>query len=236
MLTMMAMAYFGCQIFGAPTDSVVAAGTMDLSHAYYPVSTIRVSGGGDALQKAIEKAKDGDVLLVEAGDYTAIDTQGKEIVIQSESGPERTFISCGRISKPWGLSTHAALLMSDRDVMSWIDDEDDELLWPEYMPQGVEWVDWSPLDVKCSTLVGFSFKKGSYGSPTGQFIVNGGKLVNCIFKDMDEEHGVRGCGYLHAAEAINCLFVAKTMDGEMVCDCSIKNWLFVHKCGWTVAA
>ena len=57
--------------------------------------TISVSGGGNALQKAIDTAKAGDILLVEPGTYSAIDTQGKEIEIRSTKGPKQTFLTGG---------------------------------------------------------------------------------------------------------------------------------------------
>lgn len=194
-------------------------------------STINVSGGGSALQKAIDKAKAGDVLLVEPGTYSAIDTQGKEIEIRSTKGPKQTFVSCGKCQKPWGMSFHAALLVPDDCSMAWIEGDDDEPLWPElvqkYHVEGVEWKDWTPTDMRGTTVVGFSFVKGKDNLSGGQFVVNGGRVVNCIFKDFDAEHGVNNVGCLHAAEAIGCLFVGKTVTGEVVCDCRCRNCTLV---------
>jgi hypothetical protein len=57
-----------------------------------PPSTIVVSGGGSALQDAINAASDGDRLLVSAGVYGPIDASGKVLDIVSAAGPANTFI------------------------------------------------------------------------------------------------------------------------------------------------
>ena len=54
--------------------------------------TTNVSGGGSALQSAIDAAADGDTLLVAAGTYSAIDAAGRVLDIVSASGPEATVI------------------------------------------------------------------------------------------------------------------------------------------------
>ena len=194
-------------------------------------STINVSGGGSALQNAIDNAKAGDVLLVGPGTYSAIDTQGKEIEIRSTKGPKQTFLTCGRFEKSWakkwglkGAVWFAALLVSDADTAFWGDDIEDE-----HFGLGVEWRDWTPMDIvkSRSTLVGFTITSGGAKIPsvadTSGFAVNGGRVFNCIFEGMDETSGCKSMGYVHAAEVCNCLLVARDIGSEIVCDCSVRN-------------
>lgn len=54
--------------------------------------TTEVSGGGAALQEAIDAAVDGDTLVVGPGTYSAIDATGRYLEIVSAEGPEKTFI------------------------------------------------------------------------------------------------------------------------------------------------
>lgn len=54
--------------------------------------TTEVSGGGAALQEAIDAAVDGDTLVVEPGTYSAINATGRYLEIVSAEGPEKTFI------------------------------------------------------------------------------------------------------------------------------------------------
>ena len=192
--------------------------------------TIYVSGGGNALQKAIDKAKAGDILFVEPGTYSAIDTQGKEIEIRSTKGPKQTFLTCGKFKKPWAKILKdgvwfAALLVSDEDTDIWWSEDSED----EHFGLGVEWRDWTPMDIvkSRSTLVGFTITSGGAKIPsvadTSGFAVNGGRVFNCIFEGMDETSGCKSMGYVHAAEVCNCLLVARDIGSEIVCDCSVRN-------------
>ena len=176
--------------------------------------TIYVSGGGNALQKAIDKANAGDVLLVEPGTYSAIDTQGKEIEIRSTKGPKQTFLTTGSFSKnfgvKWGIGRNvkfAALLVSDANTEIWSEEYDD------VYPTGVQWSEWDATQFPHSILVGFTIH-GSAINGDECFTVNGGRIVNCILTDAN----------IHAAEAEGCLFVCpKRNDGELVCDSRLVN-------------
>ena len=192
--------------------------------------TIYVSGGGNALQKAIDKAKAGDILFVEPGTYSAIDTQGKEIEIRSTKGPKQTFLTCGKFKKPWAKILKdgvwfAALLVSDEDTDIWWSEDSED----EHFGLGVEWRDWTPMDIvkSRSTLVGFTITSGGAKIPsvadTSGFAVNGGRVFNCIFEGIDETSGCKSMGYVHAAEMCNCLLVARDIGSEIVCDCSVRN-------------
>ena len=192
--------------------------------------TIYVSGGGNALQKAIDKAKAGDILFVEPGTYSAIDTQGKEIEIRSTKGAKQTFLTCGKFKKPWAKILKdgvwfAALLVSDEDTDIWWSEDSED----EHFGLGVEWRDWTPMDIvkSRSTLVGFTITSGGAKIPsvadTSGFAVNGGRVFNCIFEGMDETSGCKSMGYVHAAEVCNCLLVARDIGSEIVCDCSVRN-------------
>ncbi len=67
--------------------------------------TINVSGGGAALQNAIDGANDGDTLLVAAGTYSAIDASGKVLDIVSVAGPATTIIRGTASTRAVTLST-----------------------------------------------------------------------------------------------------------------------------------
>ena len=184
--------------------------------------TISVSGGGNALQKAIDTAKAGDILLVEPGTYSAIDTQGKEIEIRSTKGPKQTFLTGG--SKRLGACEFAcvALLISDE-----IDSNAGE--GPSYKyDTSKEWQTWAPSDLPGTTLVGFTIKPTIVPKPNQEgdvFAVVGGRLKNCIFPDV---YFPSYC-YLNLSTAINCLFVSGTLDEDIVADCCLWNCTVVTK-------
>ena len=81
------IADMGCYEGGVPLADIPTSSTP----ATTP-NTINVSGGGAALQNAINGASDGDILLVAAGTYSAIDASGKILDIRSVSGPAATII------------------------------------------------------------------------------------------------------------------------------------------------
>ena len=69
--------------------------------------TVNVSGGGDALQAAINKAATGDVLLVGPGTYLPIDTGNKFLTIRSTHSAAGTTIDanhaarCAKLGPSW---------------------------------------------------------------------------------------------------------------------------------------
>ncbi|MBO7685568.1 MAG: right-handed parallel beta-helix repeat-containing protein, partial [Kiritimatiellae bacterium] len=67
--------------------------------------TIQVSGGGAALQNAINNASDGDTLVVADGIYSAIDARGKVLTIVSANGPAAAIIRGSSTTRAATLST-----------------------------------------------------------------------------------------------------------------------------------
>ena len=71
-------------------------------------SGIAASSAKATIQSAIDAAVAGDTILVAPGTYGAIDTQGKDIVIRSRDGAEKTIIASDTRRE-----ITAAMLMSD---------------------------------------------------------------------------------------------------------------------------
>jgi len=79
----------------AGTTPTLTLDNIDADHvvtACFERRTTNVSGGGAALQDAIEAAKDGDTLVVAPGTYSAIDATGRVLDIVSADGPAKTII------------------------------------------------------------------------------------------------------------------------------------------------
>ena len=79
----------------AGTSPTLTLDNIDADHvvtACFERRTTNVSGGGAALQDAIDAAKDGDTLVVAPGTYSAIDATGRVLDIVSASGPATTII------------------------------------------------------------------------------------------------------------------------------------------------
>lgn len=143
------------------------------------------NGGQDAasakktIQAAVDVATTGDVVLVAPGEYTAFDTQGKDITIRSTDGADRTKIRGGdRLMGP-GYAT-AANLISDV-VNSQIGDSEDDGGTYRYDVAN-EWRTWSPSDLPGSALEGFtvevnSLPNGAYSLDGNAYaVVGGGRL------------------------------------------------------------
>lgn len=75
-----------------PESRLVAHRGELLVYERAPRAAIRVSGGGDSIQRAIERASHGDRILVEPGEYGPVDFRGKAIALVAVDGPERTTI------------------------------------------------------------------------------------------------------------------------------------------------
>ena len=82
----------GEQVRSGATLELAAVSEDHVLTACFERRTTEVSGGGAALQNAIDAAADGDTLLVAAGTYSAIDASGRVLDIVSASGPEATVI------------------------------------------------------------------------------------------------------------------------------------------------
>ena len=79
----------------AGTTPTLTLDNIDADHvvtACFERRTTNVSGGGAALQDAIDAAKDGDTLVVAPGTYSAIDATGRVLDIVSADGPAKTII------------------------------------------------------------------------------------------------------------------------------------------------
>ncbi|MCL1920588.1 MAG: right-handed parallel beta-helix repeat-containing protein, partial [Kiritimatiellaeota bacterium] len=77
----------------------VALLTLTLFVTATRAATVNISGGGTALQTAIDNAKAGDILLVAPGTYSPISTANKAITIESTGGAEVTIIDGGDVSR-----------------------------------------------------------------------------------------------------------------------------------------
>ena len=82
----------GEQVRSGPTLELDAIDEDHVVTACFERRTTNVSGGGAALQDAIDAAKDGDTLVVAPGTYSAIDATGRVLDIVSSDGPATTII------------------------------------------------------------------------------------------------------------------------------------------------
>ena len=206
----------GASDYRSPSYSYVTTGEdITLVAKFIPIEepVIRVSGGGDALQRAIEKAALGAEILVGPGTYSPIRTKGKNIIIRSMEGAEKTLIDGGRQQR-------CATLVDDS-----VESED------ALEMEGTTLVGF--------TLIG-GYERGVEGvteqtSDGGG--VFGGVLVNCIIKDCesylvyaDEDDGCGGgaCG----AKLYNCLITGCTAStGAGASDCLLYNCTIVDNDG-----
>jgi hypothetical protein len=90
------------------TDMVIDDLSVELSN---DSTTIHVPGDYNTIQRAIDRARDGDVIEVAPGTYGGegnwdIDFRGKSITVRSTSGPKQTIIDC-RSSGHRGFYFHA---------------------------------------------------------------------------------------------------------------------------------
>ena len=175
------------------------------------------------IQAAIDVASAGDTVWVAPGTYDAINTQGKDIVIKSTDGAEKTTISGCTGKKGLGSDggATAALLMSDA-VNCQIGDSDEDGLSYRY-DVADEWLTWTPADLPGSALEGFTIEvnKTPSASRDGEYYgVVGGRVRNCRFVCKD---GLRGYAHLSLSVAENCLFVSGGLEEEVIADCVLRN-------------
>ena len=169
---------------------------------------VAANGGSDAnvgtkekpkktIQAAIDAATAGATIWVAPGTYDAINTQGKDIVIKSTDGAEKTTI----VSSGTG-ETVAAILVSDEIAQ--------EIRWPTEVEESGHskyeitnnWSTWTPEDIPGSTLEGFTLElKG----PKYKHGVFGGRLKDCRLICAE-----RGDRFIPVQVSVmeNCLIVA----------------------------
>ena len=180
------------------------------------------------IQAAIDAASAGDTILVAPGTYDAIDTQGKNITIRSTDGAEKTKIVArtGRRLGPDNSIT-AALLISN-ETGGQIGDAENEG-GPFRYDVADEWKTWTPADLPCSTLEGFSVELNGKVDDVG---IVGGRIKNCRLA-CDE----RANRFVPVQVAVmeNCLITAGDLgvwidedgkedgDVEVLSDCILRN-------------
>ena len=145
-------------------------------------SGLEASSAKATIQAAIDVALACDTILVAPGTYDAINTQGKNVTIRSTGGAEQTKIvgrTSGGVNDDGEVT--AAMLISDT-LNGQIGDSSD----PDYEDEQTtykydivnEWKTWTPADLACSTLEGFSIEVNSV-SEDDQVGIVGGNLKNC---------------------------------------------------------